>query len=246
MRVLVTRPLNKSAHFVAALQTVDAEPVFLPCIEIQSIADPTLLDRAFAQLHCYDWMVLTSANAVQVLRDRFIALGIETLPENLRLAAVGPKTAASLHDLDLPTDFVPHEYTSAAILQGLGDLSGCWVLLPTADIADDLLPSAIQAAGGTAHVITAYHTLPATPDPHGVAELKEGVDVITFTSGSTVRNFVAIAYQAGLHPPDLPGNPKIACIGPRTAQVARDKGFKVHIVPDEYTTNGLVAAIHAA
>jgi uroporphyrinogen-III synthase len=120
------------------------------------------------------------------------------------------------------------------------------VLLPSADIADDYLPAGIQSADGIAHVITAYRTLPAVPDPKGLAELREGVDVVTFTSGSTVHNFITIAHQAGLDPHALPGDPRIACIGPKTAQTAEVLGFKVDIFPDEYTVEGLVIAINHA
>jgi uroporphyrinogen-III synthase len=243
MRVLVTRPSHKSADFASALRAIGAEAVFLPCIEIQPVADTTILDRALSRIDCYDWLVLTSVNAVNVVWERLVDLGVEASPGDIRLAAVGPQTAASLRDHGLPPDFVPQEYLAEAVLPGLGDLSGRWVLLPTADIADDFLPSAIQAADGVAHVITAYHTLPAAPDPKGLAGLQEGVDVVTFTSGSTVRNFFTITSQAGMDPHNLPGSPQIACIGPKTAAAALEAGFKVDIVPDEYTVNGLIAAI---
>ncbi len=243
MRVLITRPRQKAAEFAAALRTSGAEAVFLPCIEIEPIADTTLLDRALLRLDCYDWLVFTSVSAVEVVWERLVALEVEPSPGNLHIAAVGSKTAASLRERGLPLDLVPHEFLAEAVLPGLGDLRGRWVLLPAADIADDFLPCAIQAGEGVAHVITAYRTLPAAPDSRGLAELRAGVDVITFTSGSTVRNFVTISRSAGLDPHQLPGSPQIACIGPKTAQAAREAGFKVDIIPDEYTVSGLVAAI---
>ena len=243
MRVLVTRPRPKASEFAAALQTIGAEAVCLPCIEIEPIADTTLLDRALSLLDRYDWLVFTSVNAVEVVGERLVALGVEPSPGNPRLAAVGPRTAASLQARGLAPDFVPHEYLVEAVLPGLGDLHGRWVLLPTADIAGDFLPDAIQAAGGVAHVITVYHTLPAAPDSIGLAGLRAGVDVVTFTSGSTVRNFITITRNAGLNPHDLPGRPRIACIGPKTAHAALEAGFKVDIIPDEYTVDGLIAAI---
>ncbi len=244
MRVLVTRPSHKTAEFASALRKIGAEGVFLPCIEIQPVADTTILDRALSHLDCYDWLVFTSVTAVEVVCKRLVDLGVEASPGDIRLAAVGPQTAASMRDHGLPLDFVPHQYLAEALLPGLGDLCGCWVLLPTADIADDFLPRAIQAADGVAHVITAYHnTLPASSDPKGLAGLQEGVDVVTFTSGSTVHNFITITRHAGMDPHKLPGSPKIACIGPKTAAAALEASFKVDIVPDEYTVAGLVAAI---
>ena len=244
MRVLITRPRQKAAEFAEALQSIGAESVILPCIEIEPVTDTTLLDRALSRLDCYDWLVFTSANAVEVVSKRLDALGVHPKPGNPRLAAVGPKTAASLQDRGLLPDFIPQdEFIAETLLPGLGDLSGRWVLLPTADIADDHLPCAIQAADGVAHVITAYRTLPAAPDSAGLAGLQAGVDVVTFTSGSTVRNFITITRNAGLNPHNLPGNPQIACIGPKTAHAAREAGLKVDVIPNEYTVDGLVAAI---
>lgn len=243
MRVLVTRPRQKASQFADALQEIGFEAIILPCIEIEPVSDTTILDRALSKLDCYGWVVFTSANAVDIVARRLTILSINTAKGKPRIAAVGPRTAASLQDHGLQPDFVPSEFLAEAILPGLGDLQGRWVLLPTADIADDYLPAAIQSANGIAHVITAYRTLPAIPDPKGLGELRAGVDVITFTSGSTVRNFITIARQAGLNPHHLPGDPSMACIGPKTAQVAEEMGLKVDILPDEHTVEGLIAAI---
>lgn len=243
MRVLVTRSHPKALQFAASLEGIGAEAIILPCIQIEPVADTTLLDRALAKLDCYDWLVFTSANAVEIVAKRLTTLGWNPINGKPRIAAVGPRTAASLEDHGLPPDFVPAEFLAESLIPGLGDLKGRWVLLPTADIADDYLPAAIQSADGIAHVITTYHTLPAVPDPKGLANLRDGVDVITFTSGSTVRNFITIVGQAGLDPHQLPGNPRIACIGPKTTQVAEELGFKVDIQPDEYTVEGLISTL---
>jgi len=243
MRVLITRPREQAAAFADALRAIGAEPIFLPTIEIQPVDDTTALDRAIAKLDCYDWLILTSANAVTAVFERMTAIGIDMPPKNLRVAAIGPKTAAKLEDGGFPPDFVPDQHIAETILLGLGDLTDRWVLLPMADIAHNTLPDAIEAAGGIPHVIDSYHTIPVEPDPDGFAALQAGVDVITFTSGSTVRNFFAMANSASLDPLNLPGNPQIACIGPKTAKTARDLGFAVDMVADPHTTDGLVTAI---
>ncbi|MCK5427915.1 MAG: uroporphyrinogen-III synthase, partial [Anaerolineales bacterium] len=152
-------------------------------------------------------------------------------------------TSAALEAKGVSPDFMPTEHISDAILPGLGELQEKWVLLPLADIAHDSLPRAIQDAGGVSHVVTAYHTVPAAPDHQGLANIQEGVDVITFTSGSTARNFVALTKDGGLDPFHLSGNPIVACIGPKTAQAARQAGFTVDLVAEEYTTEGLVDKI---
>lgn len=243
MRVLITRPREQAADFAEKLRTIGAQPVYLPTIAIHPVDDTTALDRALSLLDCYTWLVLTSVNAVDVVLKRMNTLGIGAPPKNLRLAAVGPKTAAKLEEGDLLPDFIPDQYIAEAILPGLGDLRDHWVLLPQADIAHDTLPKAIEAAGGIAHVINAYHTVPAKADPEGLAALRSGVSVITFTSGSTATNFFALARDAGLDPLHLPGNPKIACIGPKTAQTARNLGFYVSLVAEPHTIDGLTAAI---
>jgi uroporphyrinogen-III synthase len=242
-RILITRPLLQAGEFAAALRAAGAEPVFLPTIQIRPVEDSSALDRALRQLPAYAWIVLTSVNGVEAVWEHLSVLGLPGLPDGLQVAAIGPKTAAALQAKGIKPDFVPDEYIAEAVLPGLGDLDGRWVLLPRADLARPALAQAIQAAGGIAHAVTAYRTLPATPDPKGLQALRAGVDAITFTSSSTVRNFVALVQTAGLDPLQLPGAPLIACIGPITAATAVESGFTVSLVADEYTTAGLLAAL---
>jgi uroporphyrinogen III methyltransferase / synthase len=243
MRVLITRPRQEAEEFAKALQKIGAQVFFLPTIEIQLTDDSKSLDQTLSHLSAYSWLVFTSVNAVKVVAGRLDALGIDGLPEKLKIAAIGPKTAARLIARGIQPDFVPVEYVAEAIVPGLGDLKGHLVLLPTTDIAPDTLPNAIQAADGIAHVITAYKTRAASPTTEEVAILREGMDLITFASGSSAQNFVALTHQAGMDPFNLPGQPCIACIGPKTAQVAKEAGFRVDIVADSYTMDGLVQAI---
>jgi uroporphyrinogen III methyltransferase/synthase len=105
------------------------------------------------------------------------------------------------------------------------------------------LPEGIVDAGGIAHEIAVYKTLPTDPDPEGIAVLKSGVDVVTLTSPSTVQNFVAICKQNGLDPLNLPNNPLFACIGPITEQAAKEEGLVELVVAKEYTTEGLLEVI---
>jgi uroporphyrinogen-III synthase len=243
MRVLITRPRKDASEFARVLEGIGAEAIYFPTIEICPVVDTAALDQAISQMRDYDWLVLTSANAADAVLDRKTVLGMDRCPENLQIAAIGPKTAARLLDGDVTPNFIPDEYIAEAILPGLGELNGRRVLLPMADIAHDMLSHAIQKANGIAHVVTAYHTLPVEPDPVGLAAICDGVDVITFTSGSTARNFVKLLERAGLDPVHFSGEPKIACIGPKTAQTAQELGFSVDIVASTYTVDGLVQAI---
>ena len=161
----------------------------------------------------------------------------------MKFATIGPKTAEALHARGINPDFVPDEYVAEAILPGLGDLRGRWVLLPRAEIARKALPEAICEAGGIAHEIAVYRTLPAQADPDALAAFRSGVDIITLTSSSTVYNLIAIARASGLDPFHLPGNPLFACIGPVTEQTAREEGLVNLVTAKEFTTEGLIDAI---
>jgi uroporphyrinogen-III synthase len=241
MKILITRPRAQADEFAQKLHTAGFEPIFFPVIEIQPIENNIALERALAKLNCYEWVVFTSVNAVDVVFHNYSPL---LLGEGLgvRFAAIGPRTAEALQARGITPDFVPEEYVAEAILPGLGDLQGKWVLLPRAEIARKALPEAIFRAGGIPHEIAVYKTLPAQPDPHGLADLKSGVDLVTLTSPSTVHNFVAICRQNGLDPLSLPNNPLFACIGPITEQAAREEGLTKLIVAKEYTTEGLMEA----
>ncbi|MBU2611301.1 MAG: uroporphyrinogen-III synthase [Chloroflexi bacterium] len=245
MKVLITRPRAQSAEFGAALKMAGFEPVYFPVIEIRTFEENVALDRAIAKLSCYEWVVFTSANGVDAFFDRLHPSPFQGEGTGVRVAAIGPKTAEALQSRGVTPDFVPEEYVAEAILPGLGDLRGRWVLLPRAEIARKALPKAIAEAGGVAHEIAVYQTVPVQPDPDGLAALKSGVDAVTFTSPSTVENFVEIARRAGLDPFHLPGNPKIACIGPITQKAAEEAGFVDLVAAEVYTTEGLVKLLRS-
>lgn len=240
MKVLITRPRAQADAFAEKLRSAGFEPVYFPVIEIKPVENNIALERALSKLNCYEWIVFTSANAVEVVFDQFSS---SNWNDGVKFAAIGPKTAEALQARDVTPDFVPEEYVAEAILPGLGDLKGKWILLPRAEIARKALPEAIVKAGGTAHEISVYKTLPTQPDAEGLVALKSGVDVVTFTSASSVDNFITILRQNKLDPLNLLNNPLIACIGPITEQVARDEGFQNIVVAKKYTTEGLIEAI---
>ena len=188
MKILITRPRSQADDFADKLRFAGFEPIFFPVIEIRPIEENVALERALAKLDCYEWVVFTSVNAVDVVFDRFLS-SIKEDGLRLKFAAIGPKTAEALRARGITADFVPEEYVAEAILPGLGDLLGKWILLPRAEIARKALPEAIAKAGGIAHEISVYKTLPVRPDLAGLSVLRSGVDVITLTSPSTVQNF---------------------------------------------------------
>lgn len=238
MRILVTRPRSQADGFVDGLKVAGFEPIPFPVIEVRPMEDNAELDRALKQLGSYEWVVFTSVNGVDVVLDR-LGEGAR-LP---RVAAIGPKTAQALKRQGITPEFVPEEYVAESILPGLGDVRGKRILLPRAEIARKALPDAIRAAGGIADEIAVYRTLPAAPEAEGLTALKSAVDWITFTSPSTVENFMEIVRRQGLDPLHLPGKPQIACIGPITEKAAREEGFDVALVAKDYTTEGLIEAL---
>ncbi|MBM4457172.1 MAG: uroporphyrinogen-III synthase [Chloroflexi bacterium] len=159
------------------------------------------------------------------------------LPPGCRVAAIGRATAAALQRRDVRVDLTPGEYRAEAILDAIGDVAGLRILLPRADIARPDLALGLAARGAAVDEVVAYRTIPAIPSQTAFESLRAGVDVITFTSSSTVRNFVALT--AGM---DY-GDPLIACIGPVTATAARDLGLDVDVTAEEYTIEGLVQAL---
>lgn len=241
-RILITRPRAQAGDFAERLRARGFDPIFFPVIEIRPIENNVALERALARLNCYDWVVFTSVNAVEVVFASHSSLLLDHEP-HVQFAAIGPKTAEALQSKGITSDFVPEQYVAESILPGLGDLRGRWVLLPRAEIARKALPEAICEAGGVPHEISVYQTLPVQPDSDGLAALKAGVDIITLTSSSTVENLVAIARQNGLDPLALPGDPLFACIGPITEQAAREEGLSHLVVAKEYTTDGLIEAL---
>lgn len=243
MKVLITRPRTQSAAFGAALQQAGFEPVYFPVIEIRPVEDFSALEAALAKIEKYAWVVFTSVNGIDVvagkMKDERKILALSAV----RVAAVGKKTAEALRLRGIEPSFIPDEFTGDAVLPGLGNLRGKWVLLLRAEIARPELPESIRAAGGVAHEIAVYQTLPTEADTDGLVALKAGVEWITFTSPSAVLNFVHLVRQNGLDPLDLPGKPKIACIGPITGQAARDEGLAVDVTADEFTTEGLIKSM---
>lgn len=239
-RILITRPRSQADAFADKLRTAGFEPVYFPVIEIKPVENNVALERVVSKLGCYEWIVFTSANAVQSVFQQCPDLKIS---QETKVAAIGPKTTEALKARGVNVDYVPQEFVAEAMLPGMGDLLGKWVLMPRAEIARQELPEAIFKAGGIPHQITVYRTLPSDPDSDGLAALRTGVDIITFTSASTVDNFVAIARKTNLDPFNLPKNPQIACIGPVTEQAAQQAGFQNIVVAKEYTTDGLLELV---
>lgn len=243
-RVLVTRTREQAGALSSRLRALGAEAVELPTIHVAPPEDWAPLDAAIAGLPGTGWIVFTSANGVGHFWERLRAAGLDARAlHGIRLAAIGPATAAALEARGLQPDLVPDEYVAEAVAAGLGEVRGLRVLLPRADIARPALAGLLREAGAEVVEVSAYRTLRPEIEPATLRALLAGVTVATFTSSSTVRNLAAAARDAGLDLPVALAHALIACIGPITAQTAREHGLPVHLVAEEYTVEGLVAAL---
>ncbi len=246
-RIVITRPEAQAAEFIDLLRGAGAVPILFPTIAVVPVAgdEARALDRALHALDHYDWIVFTSANGVRAVLDRMQQLGLSAaLLNRYHTAVIGPATAAVLEANGVHVTRQPdEEYIAEAVFDALADtepINGQRFLLLRADKARAALREQLAAHGAVVDEIPVYHTVRGTPDPAAYGELRAGVDVITFTSSSTVRYFFDLL---GSETQPVAEKTLIACIGPVTAQTAREYGLHVRLVADEYTIPGLVTAL---
>ncbi len=269
-RVLVTRTRDQASVLSEQLRDLGATPIEFPTIRIVPPHDWSKLDAALKRLYelhesstpFYNWLVLTSANGVTICCERLRTLGYDPSSlRNVRVAAIGPATAATLAHYGISAGLVPDEYIAEAVAAALIEdaqqqgipLAGQRILLARAAEARKVLVTELQQAGAQVDEVAAYYThMVARNDEHGRAIVdmlrQHQLDILTFTSSSTVRNFSAWL-QSSLQENELLkletllAYPKFACIGPITAQTARELGLRVDIEAKEFTIDGLVKAI---
>jgi uroporphyrinogen III methyltransferase/synthase len=247
-RVVVTRPRPQVGRFAALLEGHGAEVVALPTIRLAPPDDWAPLDAALAGLRGFAWLIFTSANGVAAFRDRLAAGGLDARAlAGARLAAIGAETAEALGRLGLRADVVPQEYRAEGLVEALRPHvgAGTRVLLVRAAEARDVVPRELAAAGAEVTVAPAYRTLPVKEGADHVLGLLEAgaVDVVTFTSSSTVRGFMALLGSDDARR-RLAGV-ALAAIGPITAATLAEYGLEARISPREYTIPALAAAIAA-
>ena len=242
-RVLVTRSRSQAGSLSELLSREGAQPVEVPTVEIQPLQASEELDSALKKLAEFDWVVFPSANAVEAVFGRLsVARKDSRAFHGARVAAIGSATADALRGRGIDADFVPQEFVSESVVDGMKPMgiAGAKVLLPKADIGREALARGLQALGATVHEVTAYRTvMPADAGPVLARSLAQGIDAATFTSTSTVKNLVRILHG------DLNSlaGAVIACIGPVTAGAAAEAGLNADIVASEHTVAGLVGAL---
>ncbi len=245
-RIVITRPRSQALAFVQEIEKLGGEVVEFPTIEIMPPQSYEPLDNAIRNVKSYDWIIFTSANGVRFFFNRFHALQKDVVAlKGIRIAAIGPKTAKELEVLSLRADVVPAEYRAEAILQELKreEFRGRRILLPRAAEAREILPDTLREWGAELDVIEAYRTVRSESDSAAVRSLlrARAIDMVTFTSSSTVRHFAALFPEENVA--ELLASTAVGCIGPVTRTTAEELGIRVDLVAREYTVQGLARAI---
>jgi uroporphyrinogen III methyltransferase/synthase len=243
--VLVTRAAEQAAEFAQALAQRGAEPILAPVIAIEPPDDLLAARRCVDELHSYAWVVFTSANGVDAFFDRLAALDADArYLGRVKVATIGEKTAERLGRYGVRPDIVPAEFIGEEIARSLIEAAraGDRILVYRAQDARDILPQMLADAGLNPTVVAAYRTA-LVRDPN-FPEKVARADVLTFTSASTVRGFIG-QFESGAAAVEAASQKTVACIGPITAEAAREAGLRVDAIADTFTTSGLIEALEA-
>jgi len=245
-KILITRAREQLAEFSNRLKKLGAEAIEFPTIEIAPPDSWKGLDQAIARFKSYDWIIFTSANGVHFFCQRLKEDGKNCRSlSGLKICAIGPATAEQLKKRKIRVDSIPEKFIAESILMEFARIgvNGKRILLARAKKARDVLPEGLKRMGAEVEVVEAYRTVKPKGGGMKLKRLleKKGVDVITFTSSSTVSHFVDLLKKEDLK--KLLKGMVIACIGPVTARTVKGAGLKVHIQPKEYTIPALTRAI---
>ena len=270
-RVLVTRAAHQAGKLSSALREAGATPVEVPVLEIQPPEDPASLEKAVRRLDSYDWLILTSANAVRVVVECTATIGASYGPAALpRIAAIGAATANAARNAGLSVALVPGNYVAESLVEELlnqqtivsghdfsraenpsqkewasapeGSIAGQRILIARAAIARDVIPHALRAAGAIVDVVDAYrNVMPVAAPAHLRAALEQGIDAVTFTSSSSVTHLADAAKAACLTFPFV-GVTAIS-IGPITSQTLREFNWEPTAEASPSDIPGLVEAL---
>src|SRR3989338_3083858 len=238
-RIAVTRTREQSVTLSEKLEELGAETLEFPTIRIEPPQSFAWMDPAIPKLSTYDWVVFSSVHGVRSFFDRLSRLGFDSRRfGGCRVAAVGPQTAEALRNYGLRADFVPDRYETKALAEAFGrSLKDKKFLLIRAAIAPTELEGALNASGAKTTRVDAYRTLLPKPAPH----ISEALDAVTFTSASTVDNFVRLVGLQKVR--NLSRKACFASIGPVTSAALRKRGLKVGCEAVRFTTDGLVEAL---
>jgi uroporphyrinogen III methyltransferase / synthase len=241
-KIVVTRTRKQASTLSSKLRALGAHVIELPTIRIEPPSDLREFGELVQHAHIYDWIVFTSANGVEAFFDIFFKLYDDSREiGGARIAAIGPVTAQRVKDFHLHVDLQPKEFVAEEVVREFkkqGSIENLRILLVRAEKARDVLPKEFSALGAIVDEAIAYRTVPETRDTSGARRqlAKDGADLITFTSSSTVENFLALGLP-------WPKGMQVASIGPITSQTARDNGLKIDVEAKRHDIDGLLDAI---
>jgi uroporphyrinogen-III synthase len=250
-RVLVGRAKHQAGLLSKELRKLGADVLEIPFIEIRKPRSYKPLDTALKNLAGYQWLILTSVNGVEAMWERLGRLSISNKAlRHLKIAAIGPATKKAIEKRGIRVDVVPEEYVAESVVKSLRrQVKGRQILLVRAKVARDVIPNELRRAGAVVDVVEAYETVVPNSSRRGLrAALKNArnrPNVVTFTSSSTVNNFVQLlgaSKRGGKRPAALQGV-TLASIGPVTSSTLREVGLGVDVEAREFTIPGLIAAI---
>jgi uroporphyrinogen III methyltransferase/synthase len=245
-RIVVTRSRDQAGVFAEMLINAGATPVEFPSIDVVPPASWAELDSALDSVESYHWVIFTSANAIRFFFERLREKGMDLrVLKGVNICAVGPKTAEALEQHGLKADLIPAEFKAEGVLKALGgvQVKGLKFLIPRAKKAREIIPDRLKELGALVTVATAYENVRPASDVERVKKLfqEKKIAAVTFTSSSTVNNFVEMLGQKEYK--TLVNGVAVACIGPVTAKTTEELGMKVDIMPKEYTIPALVDAM---
>lgn len=242
-KVLVTRAAGQAEGFARQLEGAGLEALIFPVIEFAPPEDTKALSKAIRNIANYDWLVFTSSNSLHFFIEALHREGKKTTHiSSLKVCAIGPKTAEAVRTAGLAIDLTPQHYQAEGVLKAFKeiDIKGKKILFPRAKEGREILPEGLTHMGAEVDLIAVYRTTrPCGREKELGKELEKGIDVITFTSGSTVRNFLHMIGEKK----ELIKSSKIACISEVTASIVRGLELEVDIIPEENTTESMVEAI---
>ena len=247
VKVVVTRAKEQADEFAAYLEDAGAEIIYFPTIEFIDPDDTSVIDSAINSLDSYDWIIFTSVNAVRFFFKRLEHHSLDAgAIEGIKVGVVGPKTASVLKNIDVAIDLVPEDYRAEGLISGLTKtgIAGKKILLPRAFVGREVLPVTLRKNGADLTVAPIYKTVaPSDADVPGLMKIFAGGGeiVLTFTSGSTVKNFFKMFTKEQIE--SFIDRVKIAAISPVTANIVKRMGYHVDIVPKIYTGKDLADAI---
>jgi len=242
-KIVVTRAREQASGFVSQLAGLGAQVLEFPTIKIVPPDSYQGLDAAIKEIESYDWVIFTSPNGVGCFLERLKACGKDIRDlKGVKICSIGPETAKRISNLGVSVDFVPSEYRAEGIIEGIGEVSGKRILIPRAKEAREILPDTLREKGAFVNIATAYGTIKGDNDIDIKSALENNeIDIITFTSSSTVKNFVSMVKERDCF--SLLDGVKIASIGPITANTVKEEGLNTDIMPTEYTISALTDAI---